>query len=126
MMSALRVLRKNRALTITPDLLRAPGTGVPVRLFGRSAEIPAGPFFLAARTGAPLLPAFFHYEDGRYRLWGHPPMEVPPMDAGEHVVLEAAQAWTDLFEAFVREHPDMWQFWLDKRWTQWLEGPGSS
>jgi lauroyl/myristoyl acyltransferase len=32
----------------------------------------------------------------------------------------AAQEWAGRFERFVRAHPDMWQFWLDKRWRRWL------
>jgi lauroyl/myristoyl acyltransferase len=127
--TAVRALRKNRLLALTPDLPQKPGTGVPVTLFKRRVELPAGPFFLATRTGAPLLPAFFHHEDGRYRLWAHPPLEIPTLvdpndaDARNAAIAGAAQEWAALFEAFLREHPDMWQFWLDKRWVKWLETP---
>ena len=38
----------------------------------------------------------------------------------------AAQEWADRFERFVRAHPDMWQFWLDKRWRRWLASPAAS
>jgi lauroyl/myristoyl acyltransferase len=120
MTTALRALRKNRVLAMTPDLLQKPGTGVPVTLFGRTAELPAGPFFLAARTGAPLMPSFFHKEGDSYRLWTHEPMRLEAGDSLEAAIAEGAQRWAGLFEAFVREHPDMWQFWLDKRWSRWL------
>jgi lauroyl/myristoyl acyltransferase len=121
MTAALRILRKNRALAITPDLIQKPGTGIPVRLFGRPAELPAGAFFLAARTGAPLLPAFTHYEEGRYRLWTHEALFASPGADRDSAIAEMAQRWTTLFEEFVRAHPDMWQFWLDKRWAKWLD-----
>jgi lauroyl/myristoyl acyltransferase len=120
MTALIRALRKNRVLALTPDLIRKPGTGVLVRLFERTVELPAGPFFLAVRTGAPLMPSFFHSEEGRYRLWSHPPIEVDLTADRDAAVAAAAQRWTDYFEAFVREHPDMWQFWLDKRWERWL------
>jgi KDO2-lipid IV(A) lauroyltransferase len=120
MTTALRVLRQNRVLAITPDLLQRPGSGVPVRLFGRTAELPAGPFFLAARTGAPLLPAFFHREGGRYLLWAHEPRFLETGGDRDTVIAAAARDWAELFEAFVREHPDMWNFWLDRRWARWL------
>ncbi|HEU4754197.1 MAG TPA: lysophospholipid acyltransferase family protein, partial [Armatimonadota bacterium] len=123
MTAALRALRKNRVLALTPDLLQKPGRGIPVRLFGRQAELPAGPFFLATRTGAPLLPSFFHREAGRYRLWTHEPLSASGEDH-DAAMREMAQRWAALFEAFVREHPDMWQFWLDKRWSAWLTRPG--
>lgn len=118
--AALRVLRKNRVLAITPDLIQRPGTGIPVRLFGRTAELPAGAFFLAARTGAPLMPTFFHKEDGRYRLWSHAALQPPAGADRDGAIAALAQQWATLFEGYVREHPDMWQFWLDKRWARWL------
>ena len=61
MAAALRALRRNHVLAMTPDLVQRPGTGVPVTLFGRMVELPAGAFFLAVRTGAPLLPSFVSY-----------------------------------------------------------------
>src|SRR5205823_3075733 len=54
MAAALRALRENRILGITPDLLQQPGKGVELTLFGRRAWLPPGPAFLASRTGAPL------------------------------------------------------------------------
>jgi lauroyl/myristoyl acyltransferase len=120
MTAALRLLRKNQVLAITPDLPQKPGSGVPVRLLGRTVELPAGPFFLAARTGAPLLPAFFHWEDGRYLLWAHEALRVEAGEERDAGLAEAAQQWAGMFEAFLRDHPEMWQFWLDKRWEEWL------
>ncbi|MCC2668055.1 MAG: lipid biosynthesis acyltransferase [Armatimonadetes bacterium] len=118
MTAALRVLRKNRVLAITPDLVQKPGTGIPVTLFGRTVELPAGAFFLAVRTGAPLLPSFFHREGDRYRLWTHDPLPINSELERDAAVADAAQQWATLFEQFIREHPDMWQFWLDKRWLK--------
>jgi len=120
MTAALRVLRKNRVLAITPDLVQKPGTGIPVQLFGRTIELPAGAFFLSVRTGAPLLPSFFHRDGDRYRLWTHDPLPIDDNLPRDEAVAAAAQRWATLFEAFVREHPDMWQFWLDKRWEKAL------
>ena len=122
--AALRPLRKGRILALTPDLLQRSGTGIPVRLFGRKAELPAGPFFLAARTGAPFFPSFFVEEEGGYRLYTHEPLEFPPEMEREAALAAAAQQWAELFEEYVREHPDMWQFWLDTKWTRWLQRSG--
>lgn len=125
MTAALRALRRNRVLALTPDLVQPPGKGVSVRLFGKPVELPAGPFFLAVRTGAPLLPSFFHEEGGRYRLWTHEPLPVPESGGVDRrePVRELAQQWAARFEEFLRRHPDMWQFWLDKRWAAWLGAP---
>jgi lauroyl/myristoyl acyltransferase len=120
MTAAVRVLRRNHVLALTPDLLRRPGTGVTVQLFGRPVDLPAGAFFLAARTGAPMLSSFLWEKDGRY--WGRTdgPIEFVPTGDRERDVTAIAQEWTTGFERFVREHPDMWLFWLDRRWRRWL------
>jgi KDO2-lipid IV(A) lauroyltransferase len=123
MTAVVRALKGGRILALTPDLVQKPGTGVPVRFLGRTVELPAGPFFLAVRTGAPLMPSFFHREDGHYRLWSHPPIAVEEGPDREATIAAVAQRWTDHFDAFVREHPDMWHFWLDKRWERWLLEP---
>src|SRR4051812_3380555 len=120
MTAAVRALRKNRILAITPDLLQRPGKGIPVRLFGREARLPAGAFFLAARMGAPLMPSFFHRAGSTYRLWTHPPLTVDTSLDRDTQVADLAQQWARLFEAYLVEHPEMWQFWLDNRWTRWL------
>lgn len=119
--AAFRPLKQNRVLALTPDLIQKPGKGVPVRFLNRSVELPAGPFFLAVRTGAPLIPCFFHKEEARYRLWAREPLPVDPVLSRAEAVAELAQAWAALFEGFLRDHPDMWQFWLDKRWSAWLQ-----
>jgi KDO2-lipid IV(A) lauroyltransferase len=118
--AAVAALRQNRILGITPDLLQDPGRGVEVALFGRIARLPAGPAYLARRTGAAFVPSFFWKEDYRYRLACEEPIEVSGHGDTEHAVQEGMQAWARRFEAFVRRHPDMWLFWLDKRWGRWL------
>lgn len=120
--TALRVLRAGQILAITPDLVRKPGTGVPVRLFGREVDLPAGAFFLSLRSGAPLIPSFFHYDYGenRYLLPARQPLEAGAGLGREEAVRELGAAWAGEFESFVRAHPEMWQFWLDKRWAAWL------
>ena len=123
MTAALRALRLGRVLAVTPDLLRAPGSGVTVRLFGREATLPPGAFFLAVRTGTPLLCSFFWEEGGVYRVRTDEPIEIVRTDDRDRDVADVAQAWATRFETFVREHPDMWLFWLDKRWRRWLAAP---
>lgn len=123
--AALRPLRRGRVLALTPDLLQRSGTGLKVTLFGRGAELPAGPFFLASRTGAPLFPTFFRQEGDRYIAYAHQPLEFR-LDLEREAALEqAARQWAEIFETYVRAHPDRWQFWLDSKWTRWLAVPTS-
>jgi KDO2-lipid IV(A) lauroyltransferase len=119
-------LRQNRVLAITPDLLQEPGRGVPVTLFGRTAHLPGGPAYLARRTGAAFVPSFFWKDGGRYRLICEEPIEVERKGDTESAVQAGMQEWCRRFERFVRRHPDMWLFWLDKRWGRWLaEAPAA-
>jgi lauroyl/myristoyl acyltransferase len=124
MTGILRALRRNRVLAVTPDLVQKRGTGIAVQLFGRTVDLPPGAFFLAVRTGAPLIPVFFHQERGRYQLWAEPPMTVTAGRDRDSAMADLAQRWASRFEEFVRHHPDMWQFWLDKRWGRWLAAGG--
>jgi len=117
---ALRTVRHGGVLALTPDLLQGRKSGVPVRLFGRTARLPAGPFFIARHTGVPLVPSMFHHAEGRYELWARDSLPVDREGDRDVAIADAAQRWADFFEAHLREHPDMWQFWLDKRWSRWL------
>ena len=40
---------------------------------------------------------------------------------GDTIVREGMQEWCRRFERFLRHHPDMWLFWLDRRWGRWIE-----
>jgi len=120
MSAALRALRENRMLAVTPDLLQEPGRGIEVTLFGRTACLPPGPAFLASRTGAPFVPCFFWKEGDRYRLAAEEPIEAPGRGDRETVTRGMMQEWCRRFEAFLRRRPDMWLFWLDRRWARWL------
>lgn len=120
MVTILRVLRKNRVLGITPDLIQKRGKGVPVRFFDRPVNLAPGAFFLAVRTRAAFIPCYTRYEDGIYKAWAEPAL-VPQTDLDtDSAVADLAQRWVTQFEGFLRRHPDMWQFWLDKRWSGWL------
>lgn len=120
MTAAFRCLRKNRLLALTPDLLQRPGSGIAVRLSGREAELPAGPFFLAVRTGAPLVPVFDYSTRDRFQPHVGEPLRPATTEDRDAAIADLAQQWTAGFEEFLRARPERWQFWLDKSWTRWL------
>jgi lauroyl/myristoyl acyltransferase len=124
---ALSVLRQGKMLFLTPDTPRKSYQGVAVTIFGRRTYFPSGPFIMSARTGAPVVPSFWHWEDGRYHMrWGGP-IEIR---RGRHVGRQAeaaVQAWARSVDAHLREHPALWWNWLDKRWTSIIRnGAGAS
>lgn len=123
--AVLRSLKSGRILAMTPDLPQRESTGVPVRFFGRPLHVPGGAFYFSLRTGAPLAAAFFHHDGSRYDLRMELIPASPIAGSGPEAIAALAQAWVDRFEGFLREHPEMWQFWLDKRWGRWIDAAGA-
>jgi len=114
---ALRVLREGGILASHGD--RDPtGRGRPVTFFGAEADFPAGPFLLAARSGAAIVPTFVLLEpDRRLRVFFEEPIELGS-DGDEPTRIAAAmQRWAELLERRIREHPEQWYcfypFWGD-------------
>lgn len=79
------------------------GTGIPVTFFGEQTTLPAGPFVLAKRTGAPVLPVATYFRDGR----GHRFVVEEPLD-GALDLPAMAQQLVDHFERFIRAAPTQW------------------
>ncbi|MBP2478140.1 KDO2-lipid IV(A) lauroyltransferase [Crossiella equi] len=84
-------------------------TGVPVTFFGETAHLPPGPAWLAARTGAALLPvASWHTPEGSV-LRCHPPLPVTDL-------VRTTQALADVLAEEVAGHPADWHM-LAPLWT---------
>ncbi|MEU6659402.1 phosphatidylinositol mannoside acyltransferase [Streptomyces sp. NPDC046821] len=96
-------------------------SGVPVRFFGDTARMPAGPSILAQQTGALLLPVTLWYDDSpvmRGRV--HPPVEVPQTGTRAEKTSVMAQALADAFATGIAEHPEDWHM-LQRLWLADLE-----
>jgi phosphatidylinositol dimannoside acyltransferase len=107
-------LRENRVVCLLADrdLSR---NGIEVDFFGDKAKMPAGPAFLAARTGATLhvVHSYFVGEDG----WGHsvsPPLQLPDAPLRERVSA-GTQLIADMFAAGIARRPHDWHM-LQKLW----------
>ncbi len=103
---------------ITPDTPRNPHAGVPVTIFGRTAFFPTGVSVMALRTGAPVVPAVWHWRDGAYRVRIGEPIELRRGGGLKQQAESATRRWAADVDAFLRAHPEMWWNWLDKRWTR--------
>jgi len=115
---AIDVLREGRMLFVTPDTPRKADQGVSVRIFGFETFFPTGVYIMAARTGAAVVPVFWHWANGRYHIRYREPLEIK---RGRNIRAQTEAAtiqWAASVDAFIREHPAMWWNWLDKRWTQ--------
>lgn len=116
----LKVLKSGKMLAITPDILADDDKGVAVTLFGRAARLHGGAFTLAIAAGAPMIRISGTWQaDSSVILTFE---RAPPSLAGDRdaAVRAAVQDWCDWFEKRLREHPENWLFWLDKRWSCFL------
>lgn len=107
-------LGKTLALPSDRDLK---GRGVAVKFFGEQTTLPAGPFVLAKRTGAPVLPVATYFKEKR----GHHFVVRPPLDATGSVE-EMAQELANHFEVFIRAHPTQWHL-LQPLWPSDRQEP---
>lgn len=117
----LSVLKKGKVLGITPDLLADSGQGVETRIFGRPARIYGGAFAIAIAARAPMMRMFFRWQSDTNLVvaWERAPSV---LDAGDRdaAIRTSAQDWCSWFEGKLRENPENWLFWLDKRWSRFL------
>ena len=83
--------------------------GWPVEFFGAEANFPPGPFLLAARARALVLPTFFLLTpERRFHVIHEEPMELDGSDDVEERARVAMQVWAGILERRIREHPEQW------------------
>jgi phosphatidylinositol dimannoside acyltransferase len=83
--------------------------GWPATFFGAPAKFPPGPFLLAARAGALIVPTFFLVRsDRRFEVHYAPPIEIAPDGPLGARAREAMRCWTGILERQVRDTPHQW------------------
>jgi KDO2-lipid IV(A) lauroyltransferase len=83
--------------------------GWPVEFFGATASLPPGPFLLAARAGALVLPTFFLLTPERtFHVIYEPPLDLAGADGVEARARAAMKTWAGILERRIREHPEQW------------------
>ncbi len=113
---ALRELRAGGMVTLLADR-DLTGGGVCTRLLGRDVLLPRGPWELARRTGARVVPLFFsrRFADDQV-VWIEEPFTVSAEGDREEAIRAAAQRWADLFGAHLKRDPGQWTvleaFWV--------------
>ena len=113
-------LRAGRMLCLLADRDLTPA-GVPVRFFGATATMPAGPALLAVRTGAVLLPVTLWYDDpAPWSARIHPRVEDPGTGTEAERVAVMTQAMADAFAASIAAHPADWHM-LQRLWQADLD-----
>ncbi|MDZ7728195.1 MAG: hypothetical protein U5Q44_08350 [Dehalococcoidia bacterium] len=113
--TAVEQLRRGNVIGITGDR-DIQGRGVCVDLLGRRARLPRGPWELARKEHAMVLPVFCERLQGpRMRVHIEEPFRVECSDQPERDICDAMQRWAKLFERRLREAPGQW-YVLEDYW----------
>ena len=83
--------------------------GWPVEFFGAPALFPFGPFLLAARANALIIPTFFLIRRDRtfHAIWGEP-FEISGEGSLDARARRGLERWVRILEGMVRAHADQW------------------
>lgn len=105
---ALRVLREGGVLAAHGDR-DFNNTGWAVPFFGEPARFPPGPFLLASRANAVIVPVFFVLEpDRRFRVVYEPPIVIEGEEGEEGNARRAMARWVEVLERRVAQWPHQW------------------
>ncbi len=111
---AFKVLKANEILAILGDQ-HARRDGWKIDFFGRPALTFPGAVKFAQRTGAPIVPIFFHRQGWlKHNLKCYPLRKIDK-DASEAELKEELQSLVKLTEEEIKKQPVDWM-WLHKRW----------
>jgi phosphatidylinositol dimannoside acyltransferase len=98
------------------------GGGVPVRFFGETTKLPAGPALLGLRTGAPVFPTavyFTGHRDGHLGLV-RPPLPLTREGSLREDVARTTQQLAFELEELIRRAPEQWHLFQ----PNWPSDPG--
>ncbi|MBR7839001.1 phosphatidylinositol mannoside acyltransferase [Actinospica durhamensis] len=90
-------------------------SGVPVRFFGETTKLPAGPAALAVATGAALCPVTLWYDGPHHYAKVWPRIPVPAEGRKPEKIAVMCQAVADVFAQGIAEHPADWHM-LQRLW----------
>jgi len=111
---AFKKLKDNQVVAILGDQ-DARSSGWKLKFFDRDASTYAGAVQFAQRTGAAIVPAFFHRRDWlKHELKCYPALRIDKK-ASESELKSELQSLLKLTEAEIKKKPADWM-WLHKRW----------
>ena len=106
-----RILKGGNGVGILADQ-NAGANGKLINFFGRPASTAVGPYRIAQKCGAWILPAFIHRRKGPY----HDLILEEPMVIGkDDDIMPFMEKYSNLLEKHIRDYPDQW-LWMHKRW----------
>ncbi|MBN2004868.1 MAG: hypothetical protein JXA21_16035 [Anaerolineae bacterium] len=84
----------------------------PVTFFGAPANLPSGYMRIPLLTDSLVLVLTTHYEDGMYRIYTAPPMEMIRTGDRKQDIAVNLRRVLDQVETFIRQHPDEWMMFV--------------
>ncbi len=117
----LRMLRDGETVAVLVDQNVSTEDAIFVDFFGRQAATTPVVAWLAAKTGAALVPVFtLPLTDGRYRLIYETPIDPSPYvsyrgSERRRVIQDLTQQCVGVLEGYVRRNPEYW-LWMHRRW----------
>jgi phosphatidylinositol dimannoside acyltransferase len=113
----IRALRQNAVVILVADLVKD-FRAARVQLFGRETYLPAGPAYLAVRTGAAAVPVIaIRQADNTSVITIEPPMYPDPQANPEEEARRISQAIADYFQRVSQGHPQQW-YPYRRLWTE--------
>lgn len=110
----IEAIDQGRLIGIVAD--QASRQGIFVEFFGRPALFATGPFELALKRDALILPAFMHRRHGPFhRLVVEPPISLSASGGCERAVRQGIEAFAAALTRHIQEEPWQW-LWMHKRW----------
>lgn len=83
---------------------------IPVDFFNVKLKVPVGPAFIAAKSGASIIPSFaIRRKDNAQHFVFREPIKVESDD--EEVLRKVIQEYTNQLEYYVSQYPDYWAYW---------------
>ncbi|ADQ15547.1 lysophospholipid acyltransferase family protein [Halanaerobium hydrogeniformans] len=114
---AFKALRKNEIVALLGDQ-DARSKGWKMNFFGRPASVFLGAVQFAQRTGAPIVPIFFHRQGWlEHELICYPPIKIAA-DSSEAELKVELKRLLDLTEKEIERSPEDWM-WLHRRWKKY-------
>ena len=105
--ACLNALERGRLLGMVADIPFGE-KGRRLRLCGRWAHLPLGPWAIAARARAAVIPGFMLREEpGRYRIILHEPI-IPPEGSFRKQMEQMQEIYARLLEHYLKTYPGQW------------------
>ncbi|MBI3020481.1 MAG: hypothetical protein HYY59_00555, partial [Candidatus Omnitrophica bacterium] len=107
-------LERRQCIGIVGD--QASRQGLFVDFFGRPALFATGPFALAYRKGALIIPTFIHRLHGPFhRLVIEPPIKLSRQQSEDQAVCDGIEQFAGVLSRHISADPGQW-LWMHKRW----------